>query len=86
MSYYSELRVKRAIEAARRNHRWECTIQCVESQEYGVQDLHSFYVTIDGQYAETDAEEFFNGFGFHAVRTEYTTHSFAEMRIDVVGS
>jgi predicted GNAT family N-acyltransferase len=87
MSYYSRLRLERAITEAERQYTdWQCKITSEESQEYGMQDLHTFFVVIDGQYAEDDAYDFFRDYGFHSVSEEYTAHSFAELRIEIVGS
>lgn len=71
----------KAIDQAEQEYGWNISVRETGAQEAGYNKLYTYEVTVDGQYAEDDAFNFFGGFGFYDVSEMTTDHSFAILEV-----
>lgn len=79
---YEEQKLRKAADAAMNENGWDVSWEFLYQEKAGYNsNVYHYRVSVDGQYAEDEAEDFFRSFDFYSVSLEYTDHSYAELEI-----
>ena len=79
---YAENKIREAADDAMRENGWDVQWELLYEEEAGYNSrIYHYRVTIDGQYAEDEAEAFFRDYDFYSVSLGYADHSYAELEV-----